>query len=186
MSNLLQPCVCRRPAKARRKRSTDRRWRLFAGRLPGNRRWLVVNGWRFFILIHAHLGNFTQTFNHQRIHTPLCKAALIIQGARWFTDQQTERLIHPTDGIDMKHTAAHRLQHTFIEHQRGDVGTRDNHALLSCQPARLTKTEETFDFLVDPADGLHFAELVDRTGDGKALLQWPARNGRDQCADLTQ
>ena len=43
--------------------------------------------------------------------------------------------------------------------------------LLAGQPACLAQAEKALDLLVDPADRLHFAELVDRAGDGEALLE---------------
>ncbi len=89
-------------------------------------------------------------------------------------------------GVDVELAGAHRLQHALIEHQVGDVGMRDDHPLLARQATRLAEPEETLDLLVDPADRLHFAELVDRTGDGEALLERRARQRGDQRAHLAQ
>ena len=86
----------------------------------------------------------------------------------------------------MELAGAHRLQHALVEHQGGYVGVRNDRPLLAGQAARFTKAEEAFDLLVDPADRLHLTKLVDRAGDGEALFQRRARQGRDQRANLTQ
>ena len=89
-------------------------------------------------------------------------------------------------GIDVEMAGTHRLQYAVIEHQVGDIGVRDDHTLLASQATRLAEAEEAFDLLVDPADRLHLAELVDRAGDGEALLERRARQCRDQRAHLAK
>src|SRR5690606_25754813 len=95
-------------------------------------------------------------------------------------------LVDMAHGINVELSGAHRLQHALIEHQVADVGVRDDHALLAAQAARLAQAEEALDLLVDPADRLHLTELVDRAGDGEALLERRARERRNQRADFTQ
>ncbi|MNJ71123.1 hypothetical protein D3C77_676310 [compost metagenome] len=85
----------------------------------------------------------------------------------------------------MEHAGTHRLQHPFIKHQGGDVGFRNDRALLPGQTPRFAEPEEAFDLLVDPANRLYFTKLVDRAGDGETLLERGFRQGRDQRARLT-
>jgi hypothetical protein len=70
------------------------------------------------------------------------------------------------------------LDHVLAQHQVLDVGDRDQHALLAGQPARAADVEEALDLLVDPADRLHLAVLVDRAGDRERL-----RIGTSDSAD---
>ncbi len=89
-------------------------------------------------------------------------------------------------GIDVELLLAHGFQHALLEHQGGDIGERNDGALLAGQPAGFAESEESFDLLVHAAHGLHLAELVDRPGDREALLERRARDGRDQRAAFAE
>ena len=97
--------------------------------------------------------------------------SLCIRLSRRLTHQQTQGLIGLTHGIDVELAITHCLQHLLVQHQGSHVGLRNDRALLACQPACFAESEEAFDLLVDPTHGLHFAELVDRAGNGKTLLE---------------
>ena len=117
---------------------------------------------------------------------PLGKWPLLIGRAHILAHQQRQRLIHLSYSIDVEALLAYGLQHALIEHEGGDVGERDDHPCSPVRPRALAEAEEAFDLLVDPADRLHFTELVDRAGDGEALLERCARQRRDQRTALAQ
>jgi hypothetical protein len=58
----------------------------------------------------------------------------------------------------------HCIDHFLFQHQVAPVGGGDNGGVLAVKAARLAQPEEAFYFLVNAADCLHFAVLVDRAG----------------------
>ncbi len=66
------------------------------------------------------------------------------------------------------------LHHTLIQHQRGDIGVRNDRALLAGQPTCFAEAEEALDLFIDPAHRLNFTKLVDGAGNREALLEWRA------------
>src|SRR5690554_6355787 len=100
--------------------------------------------------------------------------------------QQTSLLIDVLHRVDMEQSLACCIQYRLMQQQIGYIGARNEHPLHPGQAAVLTQAEEALDLDVDPADGLDLAELVDRAGDGEALLERYLGQGGDQCADLAQ
>ena len=89
-----------------------------------------------------------------------------------------------TDGVDGELAVLHRLHHVLAQHQVLHVGPGDQHALLLVQPPGAADVEEALDLLVDAADRLHLALLVDRAGDGQRLPDRRLRQGREQRVEL--
>src|SRR6516225_6947901 len=92
--------------------------------------------------------------------------ALPIRLARRKTGQQRQTLI---DGVDRKNAESllgRRGNHILSQHQVLDVARGDDDTLA---PGKAARVEETFDLLVDTADRLDPAELVDRAGHGERL-----------------
>ena len=58
----------------------------------------------------------------------------------------------------------------LAQHQILDIALRDHHPLVSIQAFVPATIEKTLDLLIDTADGLDFALLVDRTGNRNALV----------------
>lgn len=133
-----------------------------------------------------HFGDLAQALDHPGVDAAFAELALVVLFTGVLAHQQAQRLVGLADRIDMEHAVLHRLQHALVEHQRGNVGARDDHPLLAGQAAGLAEAEEAFDLLVDPAHRLHFAKLVDGAGDGEALLERCTRQGGNQRAGLTQ
>ena len=73
------------------------------------------------------------------------------------------------------------LQNVFPQHQRADIGSRNNNALVPGQAAMFAHVKETFDFFIGAADRLNLAKLVNRTGYGNILLNRNIGNGRQQA-----
>ena len=63
-----------------------------------------------------------------------------------------------------------RFNDIRTEHKMLNVGLRNQNSLIAGQPALLADIKESLNLLVDTADGLHFAPLIDRSGDCKSLL----------------
>ncbi|MNQ75976.1 hypothetical protein D3C85_907920 [compost metagenome] len=140
----------------------------------------------FQVLFADHLGNHPQALHHPRVDAALGELTLFIRITGRFAHQQAQCLVGLTHRIDMEQTGTYGRQHPLIKHQRGHVGLGNDRTLLAGQTASLTEPEEAFDLLVDPTHRLHFTELVDRAGDGKALLERGFRQGRNQRAGLAQ
>ena len=68
-----------------------------------------------------------------------------------------DALVDAIDRVDMELGAPHRLDGFAIQHQVGDIGARDEHALRAGETGRLTDPVEALDFLVDAADRLNAA-----------------------------
>src|SRR5438067_12677627 len=65
-----------------------------------------------------------------------------------------------------------------------DVAGRDQDALVAGQTRQSAGIEESFDLLVDPADCLDLAMLIDRTGYGEGLLDRRLRQCGEQREQL--
>ena len=76
------------------------------------------------------------------------------------------------------------VAHLLVQHEVGDVGPGDEHALVAREAHGLADLEEALDLLVHAADGLHLAALVHRAGDGEALLDGDAGEGGEQGVEL--
>src|SRR5690606_40093834 len=103
-----------------------------------------------------------------------------------FPGQQAEGLVDVVHRIDVEKALFGRVHHRLVQHQVGHVDPGDDDALLAGQAAGLAQAEEAFDLDVDSADRLHFAELVDRAGNGEALLQRCPGQCRDQRTDFAE
>ncbi len=64
----------------------------------------------------------------------------------------------------------HRRDDVAAQHQIAQVGARNHHALAPRQTFQPADIVVAFDFLIDAADRLNLAVLIDRTGHGDALL----------------
>ena len=87
--------------------------------------------------------------------------------ARRQAGQQLEALIDARDGMHMEAAGLDGSHHLVVQHQVAHVRGRDDHALIAGEAPRLAELEEALDLVVDSADGLHIAMLVDRAGDGE-------------------
>src|SRR5438105_4156584 len=65
-----------------------------------------------------------------------------------------------------------------------DVAGRDQDALVAGQTRQSAGIEKPFDLLVDPADCLDLAMLIDRTGYGEGLLDRRLGQCREQREQL--
>ena len=94
--------------------------------------------------------------------------------------QERNPFIDRGDRIDRKAAGGTGLDHILAQHQMLDIRLRDQHALRSGQAALLANVEEALDLLVDAADGLNFAVLIDRSGHRQILPQRDVRQRRQQ------
>ena len=78
----------------------------------------------------------------------------------------------------------HGFHHVRPQHQIGDVLHGDHHALAPGEPECLAHRKVPLDLLVDAADGLDLSLLVDRPGDGDALLDRDAGQFGQQRVEL--
>src|SRR5438477_9714784 len=60
----------------------------------------------------------------------------------------------------------------------------ERHTLLSRESFEPTDVVETFDLVIDTADGLDFAVLIDRASDGDSLLDGHFRQTREDSIEL--
>ena len=72
----------------------------------------------------------------------------------------------------------------LAQHQVLHVRARDQPAVPPAEAARDAEVEEAFDLLVDAADGLHLAQLVDRPRDREALVDGHAGQRGQQGAEF--
>ena len=79
-----------------------------------------------------------------------------------------------------------RLDHVAPQHERVAVAHRDEHALAAGDPLRRADVEEGFDLLVEAADRLDAALLIDAAGDRELLPQREAGEGREQRVELAR
>jgi len=77
-----------------------------------------------------------------------------------------------------------RRNYIAAQHQIFDVAGGNNDALVSVKANRLASVEESLYLLVDTADCLDLAALIDRTSDCEALLDSRLGQGREQREQL--
>src|SRR5258705_2599694 len=65
-----------------------------------------------------------------------------------------------------------------------DIGARDENALIAGEAAGFADIEEALDLLIDAADRLHLAQVVDRACHRKVLLEWRLRESRQKRVEL--
>src|SRR5262249_51853081 len=88
-------------------------------------------------------------------------------------------LIDSVRCIDMKLPIFNSLDNIRPQHQIAEVGLGCQHALVAVDPLQSTDVIEAFVLLVDTADGLDLAVLIDRTGDRDALVNSNFRKTRE-------
>ncbi len=88
------------------------------------------------------------------------------------------------DRIDVELPGLDRVDDVGPEHQVLDVLVGDDDALGPGQALGLADLEESLDLLVDSADGLDLAFLIERAGDGDVLAEGQAREAREDGVDL--
>ena len=126
------------------------------------------------LILALQFGDLPQATDHACVDRTFGEVTLVIRHSGFLPGQQTHCLIDLTDRIDVEQTGFHRIKHTLVQHEIGHVGPWNDGALFAGQTAGETEPEEPFDLLVDTAHRLHLAKLVDRAGDGEALLEWRA------------
>ena len=65
-----------------------------------------------------------------------------------------------------------------------NVGGGNDDSLFTGQPTLLANSKEALNFLVKPANRLYATKLIDRTGNGDALINRHIGQRADQCAQL--
>jgi len=70
------------------------------------------------------------------------------------------------------------------QHEMLLVGPGDHHGVGAVEAAGAAEFEEAFDLVVDAADSLDFAALIDGAGDGKVLADRHVGEGREQGIEL--
>ncbi len=94
--------------------------------------------------------------------------------------QDLDALVDRLDRVDVELPFADGLDDVGPEHQVLDVLVRDDDALGSGQALGPADVEKALDLLVDAADGLDLALLVERSGDGDVLAErQPGQAGED-------
>ena len=88
--------------------------------------------------------------------------------------KELDALLDGGDLPDFELALFHCVDHTLFQHQVLHVGRRNHHALIAGQSLAAADVKKPLDFLVPPADGLDFAGLVDRSGDGHSLVNGDA------------
>src|SRR5262249_49810849 len=84
----------------------------------------------------------------------------------------------------MEAALSDRIHHIGSQHQVWHVYFREAHSLFTGQPMQTADIEEALDLLVDAADGLDLAVLVDRTSHANILAKRQARQRTDQAEQL--
>ena len=107
--------------------------------------------------------------------------AVLVRLARRHAGQNFNAVVNRIDRPDMELSFLNGLQNVFPQHQRADIGSRNNNALVPSQAAMFAHVKETFDFFIGAADRLNLAKLVNRTGYGNILLNRNIGNGRQQA-----
>ena len=77
-----------------------------------------------------------------------------------------------------------RRNYIAAQHQIFDVAGGNDDPLVTVKANRLASVEESLDLLIDTADCLDLAALIDRTSDCEALLDWRLGQGREQREQL--
>ncbi len=88
--------------------------------------------------------------------------------------------------VDMELAGFDSGDHLIREVELLGVGAGQQDALFACQTVDLAHPEEAFDLLVDAANSLHIAKLVDCTRYRKVLVNGLAGEGREQGTQTGQ
>ena len=134
----------------------------------------------------AQPGPFKQTQLNSTIAAVRGIAALRIRSAGAHPGQQGQHLVDMAGHIDVKLALPGRVAHIGTQHQIPDIAVGDNHTLLTAQATGPADVEKPLDFLIHPADRLHLAMLIDRTGDRQRLVDREVADGRQQRAQFPQ
>ena len=84
----------------------------------------------------------------------------------------------------MKLTALDSTLYFGFKHQVLDIGTRDDDPLVASQAVSLADREKPFNFLIDSADRLNPAVLIDRAGHGDVLANRQTRQAGEQGVEF--
>jgi hypothetical protein len=88
--------------------------------------------------------------------------------------------------VDVELAGLYCRDHFIREVELLGVGAWQQNALLSGETVDLAHPEEALNLLVHAANGLHIAELVDRTGHGEVLIDGLAGEGGEQGTQAGQ
>ena len=116
------------------------------------------------------IGIVAQAPIHPVKNAALVKCSVHVSLASWHSGQNFDALVDTFHRPDMELSIAYGLHHCFFQHQIIDVAGRDQYTLISTQTSGLADGKKSLDFFVDAADGLHFAFLIDRSGNGDSLI----------------
>ena len=103
------------------------------------------------------------------VHAVRRKGAVGLTFAGAKAGEQPDRLRRSSDRVDGETALGASFHDVVAQHQMLRVGGWYQHALRSRKSARGADVEEALDLLVDAADRLNLAVLVDRTRDGEIL-----------------
>src|SRR5262249_36160252 len=95
--------------------------------------------------------------------------ALRVGFTRSKTCQQSHTLINRFDRHEAKPFLGRSGDDVPAQHQVFDIAYRDDDALLPGKPGYAASVKKALDLLVDTADRLDSAELIDRAGHGEGL-----------------
>ena len=98
--------------------------------------------------------------------------------------QDFDPVIDGLDRVDVEFPRLDGLDHVGPEHQVLDVLVRDDDALGPRQSLGAANLVESLDLLVDAADGLDLALLVQGPGDGDVLAEGEAGEAGEDGVDL--
>src|SRR5512133_3864346 len=107
------------------------------------------------------LGHVVEALLHQLVYAALREGAVLAANACLDAGQYLDALIDGSHRVDVELALADGVQHLALQHEVAHVALRDEAALLPGQTVALAHLEVTFDLLIDTADGLHLAALVD-------------------------
>src|SRR5579859_991417 len=107
-----------------------------------------------------------------------------VRRARGYARQYLHPLVHAVDRNHAETAGGRGLRHVLAQHQVLHVGRRYQYTLLAGQTPLLANVEEALDLLVDAADRLDAAVLIDRASDGKGLADRRLRKRREQREEL--
>src|SRR6185295_10860296 len=86
--------------------------------------------------------------------------------------QDFDSFVDCGDGVDAKLAGPDRLDDVGPQHEIAQVRARNHDALSAGQAFQPANVVVAFDFLIDAADRLNFAVLVDRPGHRDPLRDW--------------
>ncbi len=144
-----------------------------------------------FITLAPLVAKATRRFGHRfqpvgnhAVNRAFRVMAFVVRLAGGDARENLDPFVHVVGGVNMEIASGHRVAHIVAQHQVLDVGLGDEHALVAGEAAHRTDIVKAFNLLVDAANGLHLAALVDRAGDGQPLADGRAGHGRKQRVNL--